>query len=169
MLGIYFTNVFFACRYLKDSKAEFKEVMRELATCLMYNDARADADAERLSPDSAEGAGPSGVGISPRSRAKTTSSSACCDGHKLMPIRMLDGYKGGRQQRCLECGEACSWCCATCSTETEIYPLHPPLCGKGRTARRFNCFAKHKKMPARYQPVVVRRPTSLGKRRARDA
>ena len=88
-----------------------------------------------------------------------------------MPIRMLKDYKGGRQQRCLECGEACSWCCATCSTASEVFALHPPLIGKGRSARRFTCLAKHKKMPARWQPIYARRhtPTTLGKRRVRDA
>ena len=38
MLGIHFTNVFFAVRYFKDSKVEFKDVMRELAISLIHND-----------------------------------------------------------------------------------------------------------------------------------
>ena len=46
MLGVMFTNVFFAYRYFKDSKADFMDVMRELAIVYMHNDKLADERAE---------------------------------------------------------------------------------------------------------------------------
>ena len=47
MLGIYFTNIFFAYRFLKDSRAVFLDVMREVAIGLIHNDHRAEEELDR--------------------------------------------------------------------------------------------------------------------------
>ena len=64
-------------------------------------------------------------------------------------------YTGGKQQRCIECGEACSWACAICSTPTQIFALHPLTCGRGNKCRRYMFFAAHKRAPQAKTPVAV--------------
>ena len=75
MFGCVDTNIFFAHRYYKDGKAEFAEVMRQVAMSLIYNDLRAEKEQD-------ESAAPEGFGsasyrsgsvsvidLSPRARA----------------------------------------------------------------------------------------------------
>ena len=63
-----------------------------------------------------------------------------------MAQNIPDGYKGGKQQRCWECNELVSWCCARCSTATSWVPLHPPVAqGSGK---RYCCLSAHRANPA---------------------
>ena len=66
--------------------------------------------------------------------------------HVLILLSQLEGYKGAKQQRCWECNELVSWCCARCSTPNSIVPLHPPLAQGSK--RRYACLHCHRQNPA---------------------
>ena len=66
--------------------------------------------------------------------------------HTLIPLSQLQGYKGGKQQRCWECNELVSWCCVRCSTPNCVLPLHPPV-AQGSN-RHYKCLEMHRKNPA---------------------
>ena len=66
--------------------------------------------------------------------------------HVLILLSQVPGYKGAKQQRCWECNELCSWCCARCSTATSWVPLHPVVAQGSR--KEFACLAHHRTNPA---------------------
>ena len=67
--------------------------------------------------------------------------------HVLIPLHQVPGYEGPKQQRCMECNELVSWCCARCSLSPScIVPLHPVVAqGSGR---HYGCLAAHRANPA---------------------
>ena len=65
--------------------------------------------------------------------------------HVLIHLSQLEGYTGGKQQRCWECNELVSWCCARCSTPNAIVPLHPTVTQGSKNF--FGCLAEHRKNP----------------------
>ena len=66
--------------------------------------------------------------------------------HMLVLLSQLEGYKGNKQQRCWECNELVSWCCARCSTAASYVPLHPPITQGSR--KEYACLAHHRSNPA---------------------
>ena len=66
---------------------------------------------------------------------------------RRVPLRQLSNYKGGRQQRCVICGQHCSWACAFCSAGGDVSALHPALSGCGKNIKRFSCLAAHRANP----------------------
>ena len=66
--------------------------------------------------------------------------------HILILLSQLEGYSGAKQQRCWECNELCSWCCARCSSRASWVPLHPPV-AQGSN-KRHACLAAHRANPA---------------------
>mmetsp|Transcript_56605 Transcript_56605/g.126441 ORF Transcript_56605/g.126441 Transcript_56605/m.126441 type:complete len:127 (-) Transcript_56605:656-1036(-) len=112
---------FFAYRYFLDKDADFKTVLGKLAMKLMHNKFLDEEDSPRKSP--------SGGRASPGSPG-----SPCPHGdHKLIPLRLVPGYAGGRQQRCICCNKKTSYVCACCSTSP--FSL-VPLCLEGRLPAR---------------------------------
>ena len=65
--------------------------------------------------------------------------------HTLIPLAQIEGYRGGKQQRCYECNEPCSWACARCSTRHCIIALHPPVAQGSK--RKYGCLAAHRRNP----------------------
>ena len=65
--------------------------------------------------------------------------------HTLIPLAQIEGYRGGKQQRCYECNEPCSWACARCSTRHCIIALHPPVVQGSK--RKYGCLAAHRRNP----------------------
>ena len=61
----------------------------------------------------------------------------------LIPLHQLEGYKGGKQQRCFECNELVSWCCARCTFPNAIVPLHPTVAQGSK--RKYDCLTQHRK------------------------
>ena len=66
--------------------------------------------------------------------------------HVLVLLSQLEGYKGAKQQRCWECNELVSWCCARCSTPSHVVPLHPPVAQGSK--RTYGCLDCHRRNPA---------------------
>ena len=49
--------------------------------------------------------------------------------HVLILLSQLEGYKGAKQQRCWECNELVSWCCARCSSPASCLVAPAPSTG----------------------------------------
>ena len=50
------------------------------------------------------------------------------DTHYLTKITCIDGYQGGKQQRCIWCNSKTAWVCATCTTgPMALVPLCPEI------------------------------------------
>ena len=114
MHGILFTDCFFAYRYFIDKEVDFKAIMGKLAMKLMHNSFLDKDESPRKSPNGGRG---------------SLAGSPCPHGeHKLMPLRLVPGYAGGRQQRCICCDKKTSFVCACCSTSPfALVPLCPEV------------------------------------------
>jgi hypothetical protein len=66
--------------------------------------------------------------------------------HVLILLSQLEGYRGSKQQRCWECNELVSWCCARCSSAASWVPLHPPVAQGSK--KHYGCLAAHRANPA---------------------
>ena len=66
--------------------------------------------------------------------------------HVLIPLKDIPGYKGGKQQRCFECNELCSWACARCSDANNWIALHPTQTQGSK--RKYGCLAAHRRNPS---------------------
>jgi hypothetical protein len=129
----------------------------------MHNDWLAEERREQKSADADMGKRPfpkagkqtTAQAMSPRTRAKHMAKAALGPDepavHQLMPIRMIPGYKGGKQQRCIICSSSCSyhvsWCCSCCSTFDNVAALHPPVMGKGKHKIYWGCLKYHQMHP----------------------
>ena len=142
--------------HIYDSSMTTKSIALELATCMVHN----TAWTEMLNPHSGGGGGggggPSGTRSGGRYQESNKSWRQCrIDGgppsrespgkHVLIPLHQLEGYKGGKQQRCFECNELVSWCCARCSTPNCIIALHPTVAQGSK--RKYDCLMQHRKNP----------------------
>ena len=160
MLGITFTNAFFYMRFTTSDKSiDFNDLMRELAIGLMHNDTLATERMETgQDTDSAISLRATSAyqSKSPRSRGRSAGIQGSPCKNTLVALRHLEGYSGAKQQRCIVCGEACSWACSICSTGSMIFSLHPCRIGAGRQMRRFNCLAAHRRAPEGHNPVCIR-------------
>ena len=88
--------------------------------------------------------------------------------HVLILLSQLEGYKGAKQQRCWECNELVSWCCARCSSPASWLPLHPPA--PQGSKKRYGCLAAHRTNPAggyRVSHEVLSGTSKNAKRRRR--
>ena len=65
--------------------------------------------------------------------------------HTLILLHQIEGYKGGKQQRCHECDVPVSWACARCSTKDKIVALHPPIAQGSKI--HYGCLAAHRRNP----------------------
>ena len=142
MHGIVFTDCFFAYRYFVDKDADFKKLMASLAYKLMHNKFLDEEDSPRKSPNG----------------GRASPGSPCAHGeHKLIPLRFVEGYAGGRQQRCICCNRKTSYVCACCSTSPfALVPLCPEVTkakkdqGKVKKGQiiKHACLARHVENPA---------------------
>ena len=88
-----------------------------------------------------------------------------------MPLRLVPGYAGGRQQRCICCDKKTSFVCACCSTSPfALVPLCPEVTkakkdqGKVKKGQiiKHACLSRHVENP-------MLRPGSKGARKAKRA
>lgn len=56
------------------------------------------------------------------------STTANAAAHVAINTRSIVGWKGKHQQRCSECNQFTSFCCAACSDAHSIIPIHPLEC-----------------------------------------
>ena len=127
MYGMLVTNCFFAHRYFNNQLADFKSELDQLALALMRN-----PKAEAPRPCSQAGG----------ARSPTGSCTGDGDPHYLTPLSSIDGYTGGKQQRCVCCNNKTAWVCATCTTgPMALVPLCPEI-------------SKVRKGPSRGQQVM---------------
>ena len=81
----------------------------------------------------------------------SVSSHSPCDNltHVLAPLRSLEGYDGGMQQRCVMCNKPQAWYCVTCTKSVDsIVPVCPeftvPRKGENRGEKVYHpCLARH--------------------------
>ena len=79
----------------------------------------------------------------------------------IVLLNQLEGYKGAKQQRCWECNELVSWCCARCSSPAHVVPLHPPVAQGSK--RRYGCLCAHRANPAGGYKVTHEKCTGISK------
>ena len=160
MLPLTYVNAINATKYFFPAVAgedNTKGLLMRLAYEMVHNPAWL---AQRKAGTAGGGDSGSGAGTS-RSGARyqesnTTWQQCRIDGgpptrespgkHTLILLSQLEGYKGGRQQRCWECNDLVSWCCARCSTPNCPVPLHP-LISQG-AKRSYRCLHMHRANPA---------------------
>eukprot|EP00962_Isochrysis_galbana_P059971 scaffold33847_cov129-Isochrysis_galbana.AAC.4 len=71
-----------------------------------------------------------------RAKPKYSGSPSSEDGlpHNLCALRLLPGFVGHRQQRCVICNKKTSWCCATCSVAPgALVPICPAVSQRDAT------------------------------------
>ena len=169
MHGMVFTNAFFGVRRFSMPVAEFKPEMSKLAYRLMHNSLLVDQGPPRspsspfspFSPGSPDGDG---------SESGRSSPSSCCGAHPLIALRLLAGYRGGKQQRCAICGGRTAYCCSVCTKDTDHIVAICPRVAKGRGQDKgklflHECQRFHEDDPTKRAP----RKGAKGKKRARNA
>ena len=138
IIGQMATNAFFIEKLVNNNSAEFKLEMNKLGVALMHNDILAS-----------ERGGPSGFNLSPRGRARAAlnTSASSPSAHQLVPLRVIKGYQGAKQQRCIVCSMHTSYACVACtSAPHHVVALHPPTTGRpGKGQVKHGCFAAHKR------------------------
>lgn len=143
MLGMLAVNAFFAHRYFNNALAEFKIEIDKLALALINN--------PKIGPPTQQQQRSPGGSRSPSSLAASPDGQP----HILAPLRQLDSYKGGKQQRCIICNERTIWFCTTCTTGPHaLVPLCPEV-SRGRRhkagfACTHRCLLKHMANPTYY-------------------
>ena len=70
-------------------------------------------------------------------------SLACCVLNKNRLRKAFSRSSGAKQQRCFECNELVSWCCARCTFPNAIVPLHPTVAQGSK--RKYDCLTQHHK------------------------
>mmetsp|Transcript_26986 Transcript_26986/g.87181 ORF Transcript_26986/g.87181 Transcript_26986/m.87181 type:complete len:152 (+) Transcript_26986:109-564(+) len=135
---------------MNDPSADFKPVMERLAYRLMHNPEV---------PVRSRNAMPPAVS---RAKPKCSGSPSSEDGlpHNLCALRLLPGFVGHRQQRCVICNKKTSWCCATCSVAPgALVPICPVVSQRDAT---HCCSGQHRAAPlwlvsAWHGPQQIRR------------
>ena len=146
--------------HMQTSINDFKGELSKLAVILMHNDHLAEETAEKKRVDIEMGVPvphpraerkTSVQALSPRSRSRVLAQAHlgpdAPELHQLVPIRVLTGYQGGKQQRCIICGFHVSWCCSLCSTADSVAAMHPPVMGKGLHKLYWGCLKYHQQHP----------------------
>ena len=137
MHAMLFTNAFFSVRKFGNPLADFKSEMNKLALYLMHNPTR------RL-----EMAGPQRTPTSANSSRTTTPIIDDGREHVLIPLKKLEGYKGGKQQKCNICNVLCSWVCITCTEHPmHPFPCHPHVTNFRGKITHHQCLGKHTAAP----------------------
>lgn len=157
MLPLTYVNAINFAKYSLEHKygdETTKSIGMELATAMVHNAAWTAMKNSASGPPPANNPGTSRSGGRYQEEEKTWRQCRIDGGppsrespgkHVLIPIRQLPGYKGGRQQRCWECNELVSWCCARCSTPNAIVALHPTVAQGSK--RAYGCLHAHRKNP----------------------
>ena len=171
LMGMHFTNTFFAHRYFNEPDADFKEQMGKLAYRLMHNPYLNEEDTDYGSSPGSAGSG------SQRSRSAARTSTPSAMGgcaHVLIPLRTVEGYKvgqtGGAQQRCSICNLKTSWVCGECTDgPTSLVPLCPEETttrGKSHGLKIMHkCRIKHVLDPLRFPKGSQREKVAAKRRR----
>lgn len=140
MHGMTFTDVFFAYRHFKDAKADFKELMGELAYKLMHNHFLPQAISPRTSPS---------VSRASPTIYSSEDSDHFAARHDLVKLKSIRGYCGGKQQRCVLCNRFTVWCCATCTTgPMALVPVCPARSNFRGVINIHYCHTRHISNPA---------------------
>lgn len=159
ILGMAVTDAYYLHNYINQTaKLEWADAMRQAAYAMAMNNLDAIASGDKDDDDlfqvpMAEAAQRHS---SKRRRQTRGSDSDDSEGaeHYCIPLSQLEGYNYSKkkQQWCIVCkAKKVGYCCATCSTSTHVYALHPK---KGNSSS--TCLAEHRRQPSKFMPVIVR-------------
>ena len=151
VLGMTLGNAYAAYnRFVEKTQDTFLEAVNDIAYDGMHNDENASPPATQPNPTSP--AEDTTAGARSPFRSPTREAAR----HALLPLRLVPGFVGYKQQACSVCGETgASFCCGFCSNADKIFVL----CNPNKRA----CLTDHKADPCcadhRY-----RRPSGHGSR-----
>jgi hypothetical protein len=151
ILGMTFGNAHAAFeRFVDKTERTFLETVNDIAYDGMHN----EEDAPGLATPGTANAANAPEDTTPGSRSPHGSPTRAAAEHKLLPLRLLPGYKGYKQQSCSICAAATTLCCVKCSVADKLFACCNPS--------KNSCLADHKADPT-CDLHVYRRPSGKSK------